>query len=152
MSVTAYTQSRLWDPLGMGFDGAWTLDSEASGFEKMEAGLNARAIDFAKLGRLFLHEGSGTGRRSCRPTGWRRRPASIPPIAPPPPVIGRYYALMWWGVENASAPPDFYAAGDHGQYIYVSPQHDAIVVRTGDEYGVSSSRWVDAFGRIAASL
>ena len=57
MSVTAYTQSRLWDPLGMEFDGAWTLDSDASGFEKMEAGLNARAVDFAKLGRLFLHEG-----------------------------------------------------------------------------------------------
>ena len=61
MSVTAYTQSRLWDPLGMEFDGAWTLDSEASGFEKMEAGLNARAIDFAKLGRLFLHEGAWDG-------------------------------------------------------------------------------------------
>ena len=61
MSVTAYTQSRLWDPLGMEFDGAWTLDSEASGFEKMEAGLNARAVDFAKLGRLFLHEGAWDG-------------------------------------------------------------------------------------------
>ena len=61
MSITALTQSRLWDPLGMEFDGAWTLDSEASGFEKMEAGLNARAIDFAKLGRLFLREGDWDG-------------------------------------------------------------------------------------------
>jgi CubicO group peptidase (beta-lactamase class C family) len=63
MSVTAWTQSRLWDPLGMEFDGAWTLDSEAAGFEKMEAGLNARPIDFAKLGRLFLHEGEWDGTR-----------------------------------------------------------------------------------------
>jgi CubicO group peptidase (beta-lactamase class C family) len=50
-SVTDYTQTRLWDPLGMEYDGAWALDREDSGFEKMEAGLNARAIDFAKLGR-----------------------------------------------------------------------------------------------------
>ena len=76
------TPSRGVDPLGMEFDGAWTLDSEASGFEKMEAGLNARAVDFAKLGRLFLHEGAGKRPRSCRPSGWRRRPASNPPIAP----------------------------------------------------------------------
>ena len=82
MSVTAWTQSRLWDPLGMEFDGAWTLDSEAAGFEKMEAGLNARAIDFAKLGRLFLHEGEWDGRGSSRRSGWPRRPASIRRIAP----------------------------------------------------------------------
>ena len=67
MSVTAWTQTRLWDPLGMEFDGAWTLDSEASGFEKMEAGLNARAIDFAKLGRLFLHEGEWDGTQIVSP-------------------------------------------------------------------------------------
>lgn len=41
MWVTEYTQTRLWDPLGMEFSGAWALDSEASGFEKMEARLNA---------------------------------------------------------------------------------------------------------------
>ena len=38
MTVTEYTQTRLWDPIGMQFGGAWTLDSEGSGFEKMEAG------------------------------------------------------------------------------------------------------------------
>lgn len=56
MSVTEWTQTRLWTPLGMAFDGAWYLDSTDSGFEKMEAGLNARAIDFAKLGHLFLEQ------------------------------------------------------------------------------------------------
>ena len=152
MSVTALTQTRLWDPLGMEFDGAWTLDSDASGFEKMEAGLNARAVDFAKLGRLFLHEGTWDGTQVVS-SDWVATATGVDPAdrAPGAPY-GRYYALMWWGVDNASGPPDFYAAGDHGQYVYVSPQHDVIVVRTGIEYGVSSSRWVDAFGRIAASL
>ncbi len=149
MSVTAWTQSRLWDPLGMEFDGAWTLDSEAAGFEKMEAGLNARAIDFAKLGRLFLHDGEWDGTRIVSPE-WVATATGVDPTdrargAPP----GRTYGLMWWGVERASGPPDFYAAGDHGQYIYVSPQNCVVIVRTGVEYGTSSSHWVGAFTRAA---
>ena len=59
---------------------------------------------------------------------------------------------MWWGVERGSGPPDFYAAGDHGQYVYVSPQDGVVIVRTGVEYGTSSSRWVDAFTRAADGL
>jgi CubicO group peptidase (beta-lactamase class C family) len=152
MSVTAWTQSRLWDPLGMEFDGAWTLDSEAAGFEKMEAGLNARAIDFAKLGRLFLHEGEWDGVRIVSPE-WVATATGVDAADRGPGASdGRYYGLMWWGVERPPGPPDFYAAGDHGQYIYVSPLNGVVIVRTGVEYGVPSSRWVDAFTRAAADL
>jgi CubicO group peptidase (beta-lactamase class C family) len=152
MSVTEWTQARLWDPLGMEFDGAWTLDSEAAGFEKMEAGLNARAIDFAKLGRLFLHEGEWDGTRIVSPA-WVATATGVDPADRAQGVYGgRTYGLMWWGVARPSGPPDFYAAGDHGQYIYVSPQHRVVIVRTGVEYGVSSSRWVGAFTRIAEGL
>jgi hypothetical protein len=49
--VTDYLQQKIWEPLGMEFDGSWSLDSEESSFEKMESGINGRAIDFAKLGR-----------------------------------------------------------------------------------------------------
>jgi CubicO group peptidase (beta-lactamase class C family) len=45
--VSAYLSQKIWRPLGMEADGSWSLDSEASGFEKMESGINARAIDFA---------------------------------------------------------------------------------------------------------
>ena len=41
----------------------------ASGFEKMEAGLNARAIDYAKLGRLYREQGSWNGTQVV-PAGW----------------------------------------------------------------------------------
>ena len=152
MSVSDWTQSRLWDPLGMEFDGAWTLDSEGAGFEKMEAGLNARAIDFAKLGRLFLHEGTWDGIQILSPE-WVATATGVDPAdrAPSPPM-GRFYGLMWWGVERASGPPDFYAAGDHGQYVYVSPSAGVVIVRNGVEYGASSYRWVDAFMRTADQL
>jgi hypothetical protein len=42
----------------MGGPGSWSLDSRHDGFEKMESGLNSRAVDFAKLGLLYLRGGS----------------------------------------------------------------------------------------------
>jgi CubicO group peptidase (beta-lactamase class C family) len=54
MSVTNYLQTRIWDPLGMEFGGSWSTDSEAFDFEKMETGVNARAIDFAKFGVSYF--------------------------------------------------------------------------------------------------
>jgi CubicO group peptidase (beta-lactamase class C family) len=151
ISISAWTQSRLWDALGMEFDGAWALDSDG-GFEKMEAGLNARAIDFAKLGRLFLHQGRWQGTQVVSPAWVATATGADPGDRAPPSVPGRFYALMWWGVEREGGPPDFYAAGDHGQYIFVSPQKRVVIVRNGVEYGVPSSRWVGAFARAATGL
>jgi len=44
--VAEFMEARLWQPLGAEADASWSLDSVASGFEKMESGINARAIDF----------------------------------------------------------------------------------------------------------
>jgi CubicO group peptidase (beta-lactamase class C family) len=60
-SVTTYLQEKIWTPLGMEYDGSWSLDSDETGFEKMESGINARAIDFAKFGRLYLNGGNWNG-------------------------------------------------------------------------------------------
>src|SRR6266540_3017864 len=61
--VAAYLQEKLWQPLGMEYPASWSLDSKSDGFEKMESGLNARAIDFAKLGQLFLDDGRWNGKQ-----------------------------------------------------------------------------------------
>jgi CubicO group peptidase (beta-lactamase class C family) len=152
MSVTAWTQSRLWDPLGMEYDGAWTLDSDASGFEKLEAGLNARPIDFAKLGSLFLHEGRWNA-QDIVSSDWVALATGTNPADRAPGIAdGRYYALMWWGVERNAESPDFYAWGDHGQFIYVSPGDDVVIVRTGVEYGVPAATWTSIFAETADGL
>jgi CubicO group peptidase (beta-lactamase class C family) len=51
-TVSSYLQEKIWKPLGMEYPASWSLDSQQCGMEKMESGLNARAIDFAKFGRL----------------------------------------------------------------------------------------------------
>ena len=163
MSVTEYTQTRLWDRIGMEYDGAWALDSEESGFEKMEAGLNARPIDFAKLGRLFLNEGNWDGEQVVS-SEWVEESTSLDPAKHNAEYYSHawgpfvyddgngYYKYMWYGLLRDGAPADFAAEGDHGQYIYVSPANDMIIVRNGDEYGLSSREWIDGFYRLAEEL
>lgn len=163
MSVTEYTQTRLWDRIGMEYDGAWALDSEESGFEKMEAGLNARPIDFAKLGRLFLNDGMWDGEQIVS-AEWVEESTSLDPATHNTDYYSHawgpfvydggngYYKYMWYGWLRDGEAADIMAEGDHGQFIYVSPANDVIIVRNGTEYGLSTGEWIDTFYRLSGEL
>jgi CubicO group peptidase (beta-lactamase class C family) len=45
----------------MEYPASWSLDGTQDGFELMYSGLNARAIDFAKFGQLYLGAGRWDG-------------------------------------------------------------------------------------------
>ncbi|HMB40865.1 MAG TPA: serine hydrolase [Balneolaceae bacterium] len=157
MLVTEYLQLKIWDPLGMEFDGSWSLDSEESGFEKMETGVNARAIDFAKFGRLFLNNGRWQGEQLL-PEWWVNESTS--PFIPgnyteyynenvkEMPGTG-YYKYMWWGFMRDDGSYDFMAEGDKGQFIYISPEKNLVIVRNGTGYGVEPKEWVSIFYRFS---
>ena len=61
MTVSQYLQERIWKPLGMEYPATWSINQDGDGLEKMESGINARAIDYAKFGRLYLNKGSWDG-------------------------------------------------------------------------------------------
>lgn len=153
MPVTAYLQTRIWDRLGMEFDGSWSTDSLASDFEKMETGVNARAIDFAKFGALYLNGGSWQGERIIS-QGWVNE--STQPLLPENydeyypaffnSMPGRgYYKYMWWGMARSDGSYDFSAEGDKGQFIYVSPHKNLVIVRNGTDFGIPTIEWLHMF-------
>ncbi len=153
MTVTQYLQTRLWDKLGMEFDGSWSTDSKASDFEKMETGVNTRAIDSAKFGALFLNRGEWHGQQVIA-ADWVDESTS--PLLPPnygdyyeswfASLPGRaYYKYMWWGMARENGDYDFSAEGDKGQYIYVSPSKHLVIVRHGIQYGISTEEWMGLF-------
>lgn len=157
MTVTEYLQTRIWDPLGMEFGGSWSLDSRESGFEKMETGVNARAIDFVKFGQLFLERGQWRGLQVI-PGDWvvdstgaeeRRRPEGYYPDWFAAWPGDAYYRYFWWGMAREDDTYDFMAYGDKGQFIYISPRNALVIVRNGINYGVPSSEWVTLFYRFA---
>jgi CubicO group peptidase (beta-lactamase class C family) len=157
MTVTEYLQRSIWDPLGMEFPGSWSIDSETSGFEKMESGINARAIDFAKFGRLYLRRGNWEGVQIL-PEAWVDESTAPGPVTdyrayyPESGIFtdGRgYYGYHWWGRKRGDGY-DYSALGNHGQYIYISPKSNLIIVRHGERYGRSD--WLRVFYEVAGYM
>ena len=151
MPPATYLQEKIWKPLGMEYPASWSLDSEKSGFELMTAGINGRAIDFARFGRLFLNKGNWEGSQVI-PEAWVQESTSPDPADNRPwhsyidwQEAGGYYRYLWWGVFRPDGGYDFAAHGHLGQLIYVAPKERMIVVRFGiDEGGVD---WWDQVAR-----
>jgi len=147
-TVSDYLEQNIWTKLGMEYPASWNIDSEKHGFEKMSCGLNARSIDFAKIGRLFLNNGMYDGEQVV-PKTWVLE-STLPPESEP---IGyytdikswtndnfkdgsEYYKYLWWGFVNPDGTYDYYASGHLGQMIYVSPTKNVIIVRNGSSRGI----------------
>ncbi len=141
-TITAYLHDKLWSPLGMEFPGSWSIDRKKGGLEKTFCCVNAPALDFAKLGSLYLHNGEWRGKQLV-PRDWvmRSTHASNTPGSSP------YYQYQWWlpGEDNA-----FMAQGILGQYIYVDPVRALVIVRLGTNYG--GVDWPEVFRQLAHEL
>ena len=146
-SVSDFMATRLWQPLGAEADATWNLDSERSGFEKMESGVNARPVDYARFGLLFLHNGEWNGRRIVS-EDWVREATGAEATTDSAYYHG--YRYFWW--LDVNRPGSFYALGKYGQYIYVAPDADAVVVRLGRDWGVGNNTWLATFRDLADQL
>ncbi len=146
-NVTQYTQDKLWQPMGMEYPASWSLDSTADGLEKTNSALNARAIDFARIGLLFLNQGRWNGQQiisqrwvteSTTPDPSDRRPLKENPIWQ---QAGGYYKYHWWGLNNPDGTYDYMAWGKQGQFLYISPSTNTVVVRLGGGNESSEHMW-----------
>ena len=144
-TVSDFMATRLWRPLGAEFDASWSLDSEASGFEKMESGLNVAPVDYARFGQLFLHGGEWNGNRIVS-EDWVRSATDADATTDP----AGFYQLFWW--VDVDRPERFYALGNFGQYVYVAPDADAVIVRNGRDWGIDNDAWLEMFRETADRL
>ena len=154
-SVSAYLSEKLWKPLGAEAPASWSLDSRHSGFEKMESGLNARAVDFLNFGLLFLEGGVRDGRQIV-PRAWvdastRHDPTVAGPAASPRGqewARMRDYGYLWW--LDPKAPGRFFGMGNMGQVLYVAPDRNAVLARFGASF--ADIDWVGVLRGLATKL
>jgi CubicO group peptidase (beta-lactamase class C family) len=147
-----YFEDKIWNRLGMEYSGSWSMDSEQSGMTKMESGLNLRAIDFAKLGRLVLLKGNWNGEQVVSES-WIRE---ISEISPEHLVAGMgndiYYKRFWWLFSDDKEMPYIISGWGHlGQYMYLFPNENVIIVRMGKKRGKVDS-WKSLFQQVVEGL
>jgi len=164
-NVSYYLQEKIWKPIGMEFNGSWSLDSQESGFEQMQSGINARAIDFAKFGRLYLKNGSWNGKEVID-SAWVAESTQEDRSMDRAPYYlydpnsdefqffqdNGYYGYFWWGQSKDDGKYDFFASGHLTQRILISPQADLIIVRNGErdltkDWEAAMSQFVSAMGK-----
>ncbi|WP_107037295.1 serine hydrolase domain-containing protein [Brumimicrobium mesophilum] len=126
-SISDYLQEKIWIPLEMEYDASWSIDRKENGIEKTFCCINARARDFAKIGRLYLNKGNWNGKQIVSKK-WVEESTKVDRTA----GSERYYQYQWW---LPSEDGDFMAQGILGQYIYVHPDKNLIIVRLGKKQG-----------------
>jgi CubicO group peptidase (beta-lactamase class C family) len=87
-----------------------------------------RLRDYAKIGRLAARFGDWDGRRLV-PEEWIRESTRIEP-ARAPGTLPKHpwgYQYQWWIPSRDGV---FMAAGVWGQFIYVDPSHEFVIVKT----------------------
>ncbi len=141
-SLTQYMNEKIWSQIGTEYPATWSIDQKKDGMEKAFSSINATARDFAKFGRLYLHKGKWNGKQLISKE-WVEESTKVD--AQDGSVT--YYQYQWWLPTKTG---DFMANGHLGQYIYVNPAKDLIVVRLGKNEGKVS--WWQAFTEIAAQL
>jgi CubicO group peptidase (beta-lactamase class C family) len=152
-----YLQEKIWKPLGMEYPASWSLESQRTNFELMISGINARAIDFAKFGRLFLKDGNWNGRQIIS-SDWVLASTAPDPndhrvwhSDPDWKEANGYYKYQWWGRLNPDGTYHYTALGKFGQFIFVAPRENMIIVRFGiDDGGVDD--WMGVFQDITAQV
>jgi CubicO group peptidase (beta-lactamase class C family) len=123
--LSDYLHDQIWEPYGMEADATWWLESP-DGVEIGGSGFSAVLRDYGRLGQFILEDGIIDGARVL-PEGWVSE-ASSPKV-----LIGGEpldYGYLWW---TGTSPADrrdraFAGEGIHGQFLYVNPALDIVIV------------------------
>ena len=138
-TITSYLQEKIWTPLEMEYDASWSIDRKKNGLEKTFCCLNARARDFAKIGRLYKNKGNWNGKQIVSQK-WVEESTKLDTTE----GSAKYYQYQWW---LPTPNEDFMAEGILGQFIYVNPTKDLIIVRLGKNEGKAD--WWTIFTSLA---
>jgi len=130
--LDAFADEVLFVPLGIRRR-SW--EELSSGYVNGGSGLDLRPRDLAKFGQLYLQEG-WSDQRSLIPAEWisRSTDVSVGNLGSVGPIQRLSYGFLWWLDLDRSA---FFAWGFGGQFVYVAPHLDLVVVATTDWRGVT---------------
>ena len=152
-TLSDYASEKLWIPMGAKHSAFWSLDHK-DGVEKAYCCFNSNALDFARIGKLYLDSGKWNGTQIIP------QDFVFNSIKPGDNLDGygtknNLYGYHWWIIPNYKGHDIFYARGILGQYVICIPDENMIVVRLGHQRikpKKSNEHSQDAYSYIDAAL
>jgi CubicO group peptidase (beta-lactamase class C family) len=140
LSLSEYLSERIWSRFAMEAEARWWLDAPG-GLEVGGSGFSATLRDYGRFGLFFL-EGGEAGGKHVLPEGWTREATA------PRRLTGGQslnYGYLWWPGTTAAARRDasFSAQGIHGQYLYLNPAAQVVIVVWGAQPRPTGGALVD---------
>ncbi len=136
MSVSDFSEEYLFRPMGI-TDYFWTPCRNAQEVAFAGGGLYLRPRDMAKIGQLYLQDGSWNGEQVIS-SGWIEDSRTLFLEISPDNELENFakgYGYQWWiGSFTTGHLWAYLAGGWGGQYIIVIPDQDMVVVVTQDDY------------------
>ena len=135
-SISEYMSEKLWTPIGAEQEALWSLDKQG-GMEKAYCCFNTNVRDFARVGQLILNKGCWDGKQivseefiteATSPALWLKDGDTDDNVD--------FYGYQWW-VLNYKGMEIKYARGILGQYVFVVPDKNMVVVRLGHKRSYS---------------
>ncbi|MEJ2187254.1 MAG: serine hydrolase [Gemmatimonadota bacterium] len=144
VDLTQFAEAHLFEPLGID-SYQWLRFATAPAVTFASGGASLRPRDMAKFGQLYLDHGVWHGTRVV-PEWWVAASTAMAT-----PLIGNYgtahgYGYNWWLGRSSfrGGQVDYFrAAGWGGQYIYVYPALEMVIVLTRGAYYEASPLDVD---------
>lgn len=127
-SLSAYANEKIWEPIGAENNAIWSTDEENK-IEKSFCCINATARDFAKLGYLVLNHGKANGKQIIDSL-W------IAQMTKPATYLKMgenkcdWYGYQMWVIDYKGQQIPYFR-GILGQFIFVLPKDNAVIVRLG---------------------
>jgi CubicO group peptidase (beta-lactamase class C family) len=135
MTALEFGNKYLFQPLGIPTP-IWETDPQGNNVGG--DGLSLRPREMAKFGYLYLNQGFWDGKLLV-PAEWVRVSTQKHAEAD---ILNDDYGYLWW-VTTVEGHAAYYAAGFGGQFIYVVPDLDLVVVMTGNASFPELSKHLD---------
>lgn len=129
-TISDYISRRLFSPIGAEHNALWSLDKKG-GMEKAFCCFNSNALDFARFGQLILNQGRWEGKQIVSADYIKAA------ITPDTSLIfkehnepNKVYGYQFWKCQYDGYQIPL-MRGILGQYVYIVPEKDAVIVRLG---------------------
>ncbi|MDN3587331.1 serine hydrolase [Pedobacter aquatilis] len=127
-SVSEFFEENIWKNLGTEYNASFGLD-HINGLANTASRFQVAAIDFAKIGKLFLNKGNLNGKEVLS-ENWINQSVNIGAERPASAKGWQKSAhhFLWWIPQEGDAG-DYAAEGMRGQRLYIDPKTNTIIVQ-----------------------